>query len=262
MLANSLEWQVPLGAKPRISQMGIGVHGSVPVERYLMPRLWCLHFYRYEAEMMINGRLFPILPGFVSLVPPGTRLEYRYKGRSQHCYAHFYLPVGGSDTMTIPAMLDLGREFETVNRLLEQAVEFFPNQRLRAEIRLWDILWQLSARSSHQSSEAVQMHPSVQKALQLVELHLQEPIYVTELAKKVGLSQNHLIRLFRASVGTTVVGYIRDRRLQRATHLLKNSTLSIKGIAHEVGIKDLHLFNKVIRRAHGVSPRKVRMRRS
>jgi len=42
--------------------------------------------------------------------------------------------------------------------------------------------------------------------------------------------------------------------------LLVYSTLPVKVIASEVGIPDLHLFNKTIRRELGHSPRAIRGR--
>ncbi len=52
---------------------------------------------------------------------------------------------------------------------------------------------------------------------------------IPEIARAAGISHNHLTRLFRAETGTTVVAYIRRRRLQRAHHLLRATTLSIHG---------------------------------
>jgi transcriptional regulator GlxA family with amidase domain len=134
----------------------------------------------------------------------------------------------------------------------EEAIGWLPAQRLRAEVRLWDILWQLV------SAQTRAGHPAVAEAQRLIELRLGEVIYVTDLAKAAGLSQNHLTRLFAAQTGKTVAAYIRDRRVERAAHLLRHSTLPIKAIASEVGIPDLHLFNKSLRAAYGTAPRRLR----
>jgi AraC-like DNA-binding protein len=55
-----------------------------------------------------------------------------------------------------------------------------------------------------------------------------------------------------------VTEYVRRRRVERARHLLLHSGLSIKQVACEVGLPDLQLFNKTIRRAYGVAPRSLR----
>ena len=59
----------------------------------------------------------------------------------------------------------------------------------------------------------------------------------------------------------TVEGYIRQRRVERALHLLAHTTLTVKTIAGEVGLPDLHFFNKTIRAAAGLSPREYREQR-
>src|ERR1043166_2416400 len=107
----SIFWQVPLGSRPHLSQMAVAMHGRMPVECFLLPRLWCLHIYRYEAEVIIDGKTFPIRPGYASVIPPGKTLEYRYQDKSVHCYTHFALPKPGSASISIPAMQDLGKDF-------------------------------------------------------------------------------------------------------------------------------------------------------
>ena len=91
--------------------------------------------------------------------------------------------------------------------------------------------------------------------MEIIESRLHEPLYGEELAREVDLSQHHLIRIFRKAVGTTPQHYIRQRRMHRAGHLLTHTTLPIKTIAHDVGIPDLHLFNKIVRQFFGKSPR-------
>jgi transcriptional regulator GlxA family with amidase domain len=46
--------------------------------------------------------------------------------------------------------------------------------------------------------------------------------------------------------------------MERARHLLRESTLSIPAVAAAVGIGDLQAFNKTCRRELGASPRAVR----
>jgi len=83
---------------------------------------------------------------------------------------------------------------------------------------------------------------------------------VAELAVELGISHNHLTRLFRRTFDKTAVAYIRERRMGLAKHLLLNTNLPIKSIAYQVGIPDLHLFNKTVHRELGASPRVFRKR--
>lgn len=246
-----MHWNIPLDQPPRLAQMGVGVHGvRRVVEFYRLPTLWCLHFYGYAATVVVNGQPVEVRPGTVSIFPPGTALEYRYRGRSTHAYAHFTLPARGAMQPT-PAL----QESAGLRPSFEEAIGWMPAQQRRAEVRLWDILWQLAG------ATGPTQHPGVTEALRQIELRLGAVIYVPELARAAGLSQNHLTRLFTAATGKTMAAYIRDRRVARATHLLRHSTLPVKAIAAEVGIADLHLFNKCVRRVLGVAPRRVRLAR-
>ena len=217
---------------------------------------WCVHLYRYTAELRLDGKQFPIRPGYVGIIPPGVFKEYHFHGRSEQLAAHFSLPAApGGVESHLPAMQDLGRDFEEVWSDFQQAVGYLPTQPRRAEARLWDLLWRLT---DYGKPEKGHLTTPVEHARRSIEENLGKRISVENLAEEAGISHNHLTRIFRESLGNTVVGYIRDRRVQRAQHLLLHSTLPIKAIATEVGLSDLHLFNKTIRRMLGNSPRAIR----
>jgi len=253
-----LMFRMPLEEKPHLRMMGRGIHGRVPIERHHLRGLWSLHLYLYHARFSINGTEFDIKPGDLSLVPPDSDLVYWMKGYSEHLYAHFELPAAGP-TRAVPALQDTGAEFSQLYRFFEEAVGLFPRQPLRAEIRLWDILWSVTGdetSSPHQKN----VHPAVADTIRQIELRLHEPLLVESLARQAGLSHNHLTRLFRSTLSQTVKGYILQRRMTKASHLLQKSSTPIKAIAYEVGFEDLHAFNKAVRRHFGHSPRALRQK--
>jgi len=85
-----------------------------------------------------------------------------------------------------------------------------------------------------------------------------ESLSVSQLAESVGISHNHLTRLFQKHLGKTVVAHIIERRLIRAEHMLRHSNMPVKQIAAQVGISDLQAFNKAIRSRYHMSPRELR----
>jgi transcriptional regulator GlxA family with amidase domain len=103
-------------------------------------------------------------------------------------------------------------------------------------------------------------HAAVEHTCQIIQSRLSEPLKLTGLARSAGVSPAHLTRLFRSELSETVTDYLRKCRLDRAWHLLLHSDLPIKQVACDVGIQDLQLFNKTIRRAFGVAPRALRER--
>jgi AraC-like DNA-binding protein len=248
-------WNIPLQAQPHIVDAGLAVHG-LPVERFRHPQLWAVHFHRYSANLHMAATDFPVHPNCVTVVQPDTQMEFHFQGRSPHLYALFRFEQS-SNRVLIPAMQNLGRRFAALDMEVESLLGFRARQPERAEAMLWSMLWKLTDAAP---SEISRPHRAVEKVCQIVETQLSEPLRVAELAEQVGISHNHLTRLFQQNFGTTVIGYIQERRLQRARHLLQHSTRPIKAIAGEIGAPDVQTFNKTMRRLCGESPRQIRAR--
>lgn len=208
--------------------------------------------------MHVHDQAFPIHPGHVSITPPFVTLEHHFSaGECLHRVGHFALPAAAGNTHPIAAMQDLESDFAGVEAAFVEAIGWFPTQPRRAEARVWDILWRLASPSTTDSTTA-RLHLAVEKTLHSIELRLGEPLEVAALAEEVVLSHSHLTRLFHQAVGTSIVSYIVQRRVERAQHLLVYSTQPIKTIALQVGIPDLHQFNKTLRRALGKAPSLIR----
>ncbi|MFB6980109.1 AraC family transcriptional regulator [Streptomyces scopuliridis] len=245
-----------LDSPPRLVNLGVGIHGvSSDRDVFVLPGLWQLHLYRYAADLTVDGEPYAVRPGRVSLIPPGSVVEYHYRGRSEHLYAHFELADAG-ERLSVPVMQDAGAGAPGLNGRLTQAVAAAAHSPLRAVSELWSALWQVAMLGRRPGTD--QPHASVAAAVAYIESRLHEPLTVPEVARAANISHNQLIRLFRADLGSTVVAYIRRRRMDRARHLLTESTLSIAAIAAAVGMPDLQAFNKACRRELHASPRAVR----
>jgi AraC family transcriptional regulator len=243
---------------PALAAVGIGVHGPAGhVDVFSLPNLWQLHLYGYEADLTVDDTAHAIRPGRVSLIPPGTTVRYRYRGRSEHLYVHLRLRSAGPP-LSIPVIQDAGLELAPLTAQLRLALSAWPHSPARATAEVWAALWRVAELAPAPRSGPAAVHPAVTTALALIEARLAEPLTVAQIAKAAGVSHNHLTRLFRAATGETVVGYLRARRMERARHFLQATTLSIPAIAASVGIADLQAFNKACRRELGACPRDIR----
>lgn len=250
------ETEIHLGEPPVVALAGVGVHGvASPTDVFRLPELWQLHLYRYEGELTVDGSVHPIRPGRVSLVPPGTTVRYRYRGRSEHLFAHLRITPAGPPR-TVPVVQDAGPELPSLTDLLLRAVAAAPSEPDRTRAEIWTTLWRVATLAPPAAGPGP--HPAVTAAIAHIEARLAAPLTVPEVARAAGVSHNHLTRLFHAETGGTVVAYIRRRRLERAHHLLRATTLSIPAVAASVGIPDLQAFNKACRRELGASPRALR----
>jgi AraC-like DNA-binding protein len=249
-------FEIPLSQKPQILHIGAHTHGEFERESYNLPTIWCLHKYEYHADLRLNGELFKITPGSVSLTPPTTLIEYFFQGPSTHKFIHFHFSGTPPVTHHSPYLFSSNSVPEDFAESFDQTIHFHSSNKLKAEVRLWDLLFQIT--TPLPSKEANPRHPKLEAALNEIDREIALPITIPDLAEKIGLSHNHLIRLFQKEMNRTIVAYIRERRVDRAIYLLRNTTLSIKAVAAAAGIPDPQRFNKVMRMATRHSPTNIR----
>lgn len=252
---------MPLQEPPSIADIGVGRHGITSlIDEWCLRDLWSVHLYGYAGELEVQGTVIPIAPGRVSLVPPGVATRYRYRGEAVHLFAHIRLPDAAAPGtgVELPAMLDCGADLPRIRDRFQTALDFHRQLPQLARAELWSLLCHLAGRQVSRYDDALGLHPAVRAAVTHIETRLREPLSVTALADHVGLSHNHLSRLFRAHLGTTAAAYIRSRRLTRAHHLLTRTSLPVKAVAPMVGFGDLQSFNKAFRRAYGMPPTAAR----
>ncbi|MEM8782512.1 MAG: AraC family transcriptional regulator [Planctomycetota bacterium] len=263
--------RLPLSDPPRLREAGRAQHGRTRTERYRMPTLWCLHLYDYDADLDVDGHAIAIRPGLATLVPPGARTVYRYrKPVNEHFYAHFGITTVHSNearanTPSVPDAIPLGLEADAIRRQFERIVATRSTHPRHADALFWGLLWDLATRpweatKSSPSPSTAPLGPtrSVADAVAYIDTHLHRPLRVADLARRVGLSHNHLTRQFRAHFDQTVAGFIRRRRIDRAKHLLLETDRPVAAVASEVGLPDLQQFNKTFRRETGRAPTRWR----
>jgi len=68
------------------------------------------------------------------------------------------------------------------------------------------------------------------------------------------VSAGHLARAFRTAFGMSVGGYIRERRLQRAAALIRDSNSKLVDIAAAVGFCDQAHFSRAFKTRFGTTP--------
>jgi transcriptional regulator GlxA family with amidase domain len=83
---------------------------------------------------------------------------------------------------------------------------------------------------------------------------------LSELAKRVGTYRERLGQVFRARLGVSVFAYVRALRLERATALLRDTTLEVRDIAELVGFQNAGSFTTAFREATGATPTAFRER--
>jgi transcriptional regulator GlxA family with amidase domain len=105
----------------------------------------------------------------------------------------------------------------------------------------------ISERISHRS-------PPLISAVTHMEAHLEEHLTREDLARSAGVSVRQLERLFRLHLGTTIVSYYRQLRLNHARELLRRTGLSVGEIALASGFSSHSYFSRAFKAQFGFAP--------
>ncbi|MGG6298054.1 helix-turn-helix transcriptional regulator [Leptolyngbya sp. AN02str] len=92
-------------------------------------------------------------------------------------------------------------------------------------------------------------------ARELLTQNLSHPPSLAEVSRYVGLSEYRLKQGFHELFGTTPFGHLHHHRMQLAQELLRNSNLSIAGVAARVGYCNPEAFSTAFRRKFGINPK-------
>jgi AraC-like DNA-binding protein len=99
---------------------------------------------------------------------------------------------------------------------------------------------------------------AMRRVREYVEVHLDESIDLSMLARVAGLSVHHFARQFRQSAGVTPHVYLTQKRVERAQEMLVQTDLSLAEIAFTVGFFDQGHLARHFRHMLGTTPREFR----
>lgn len=96
--------------------------------------------------------------------------------------------------------------------------------------------------------------PRLARVLSHVSSRFRDPLTQRECAHLVGMTPSGFCRLFKRSMHRTFTQHVNDLRTSEACRLLAAGEQRVTSIAFEAGFDNLSYFNRVFRRAKGMSP--------
>ncbi len=209
------------------------------------------------------------LPGLVTLVPDGVPGEVALRGVGEGMFAYFEGP------RLVPDWVAARREREPVT-LVDNVVVTLAQQLVAAASEprrderylatLGDAMLAqvrhvleaagppLALRGSRSGQRQVHL------AVQHIHEHLDGPLSVARLARTAGVGVTHFSATFRQMTGSTPHRYVLRARIERASELLRMTSLSIAEISDAVGFAGQSHFCTAFGRATGVTPTQYRRR--
>ena len=110
-------------------------------------------------------------------------------------------------------------------------------------------------------SEAYPHFLIINKALTYMEEHLHEPLKRDDVARHVGMSPSHFSKVMTERLGRSFTELLNQFRINRAKHLIVNTSYNLTAIALECGFFDQSHLSRTFRKSTGLSPGAYRKKR-
>lgn len=102
------------------------------------------------------------------------------------------------------------------------------------------------------------MSKPVTLCIDYIYAHIKERITIEVLAEYAELSASYLSRLFKKETGVSVSDYIREKKIEKAQHLLKFCDYSLVEIANYLSFSSQSHFIQLFKEFTGITPKKYR----
>jgi len=224
----------------------------------------------------VDGERFEIQAGDLMLIPqgathwvrqdPGTTMRLS----SVHFHAHVFGGINILELLGFPVHIrpQLPRDLllQTIPRQLDRDAERIPpghRQYAAAALTQW-LLHLIRHFGPHfkppYTSERIHELRRLLPAFDYLERNIADgSVSISDLSKRVFVSEVQFRKLFRRVTGMSPVRYIQQRRVQRACRLLRESTASLEEIARDVGFNDAPFFCRVFKSWTKTTPAQYRI---
>jgi AraC family transcriptional regulator, arabinose operon regulatory protein len=98
----------------------------------------------------------------------------------------------------------------------------------------------------------------IDKAIAAMHERVETPTSTSDIAKQLGISTEHLCRIFRAEMHVSPLVYFQRQKIQHACALLMNQDLTIKKIAARLTIDNVSNFTRFFKQYVGMTPAQFR----
>ena len=95
---------------------------------------------------------------------------------------------------------------------------------------------------------------AIQKAAEYIRQNYRNKVTIDDIAQEVYLSSCYVSRIFKQSLGCTLMEYLTQVRVEEAKTMLKNPKYNVMQAAEESGFEDPGYFTRVFKKLEGITP--------
>jgi AraC-like DNA-binding protein len=213
-----------------------------------------------------KNKTYPITPGSAFCLRPHQTYDAVHdpKNRLGVCYLHFSFLGKTPQAKYLPPFHVVLEEVSYFETVLRRAVDLnrtnSPAAKAEAALLVSAVLLAMT-RQSQRTSISTSARERADRILPLLRSIRENPAEapaVTDMAAGTGYSADHFTRIFESVAGMRPKEFIIRARIERATQLLTESTLSIDQIARTLGYPDIFTFSRQFKKRMGRPPTALR----
>lgn len=215
-----------------------------------------------EVTLKYEGKEYVLKKRDFVVYPPNAPQEYLY--RSDKAPAVFWIHFSGTEARSIMEKCGLtggiyhSRDSAEIRALFPPMVREYHIRSPFWELRGAGLTAQLICELARSVSLAGRIDDSVAELAEHIQKNYASDIDMSAFAAQAGFSRNHFDYLFRTQIGMPPHQYLLDVRIQKASWLLRHTTLPIAKVAEQVGFSDPFYFSRLYKKKYGLSPKITR----
>lgn len=240
----------------------------------------------YEFYLFLNGDAvffteshgYKLSPGDLFIIPP--QLWHRAQTFEDQIYERVYLNLPleaiiefSTSQTNLTQILPLPKSQPKILRLdasarahftksIDQMIRLKAGQTIGYDIQinliLIELLLQLNRYGSSESTIThVALPTMIVDLIAYIDRHLTGSLSLQKMSQALHLSEGHLSRSFKKFMGLTLQDYITNKRIDKATELLKDGA-SVQDAAYASGYENYAHFIRSFKKTKGLSPGKFR----
>jgi len=218
------------------------------------------HVINDTSYLVMPGDIFLLMPSDVhSFIPINKNVKFSWL--SCIWLPEFYEIK--DDTLLSTKKYSDEYTHDIYNELLNMHTEFYNKKDSYMEILhlfLQAILLKLHRliQNRDESYGAGRKNKLIKEAINYIHANYTRNIELSDIAAHINISHVYLCKLFKASMQTGAMNYVRKIRIERAMQLISSTDMSIESISSEVGFTDIKSLYSLFKQKTGVTPGEYR----
>lgn len=212
------------------------------------------------GEIQLNGKIIPLLPGNIYLIPAETEFQYSCETFLYKLYFHV--------NILLPDHRDLFAEcnecivLQSHKEEIDYMIWLWKHADMISAITLKTQLYKIVSEAiSYTDIGFRQMErysQLVTNAIQYIDEHLKSTLNATDIAEGVSTSAGTLQKYFRREVGVSLGRYVSEQVMFQAENMLRTGDETIREISERLEFCDQFYFSRCFVKQYGISPTEYR----